>query len=554
MEKEVDPSAPNLPHQADPGNLNNSTHPPPGNPTLNAVPSPPTYNMYDVPEFDGPPPSYEQCVYNDPKTSYQPVTQPEEIQIAKPADTGLPALWYVDFFPRKVIPLQQPVEYSAEPRYEPFMSCMHQANYWLTQNLHYEVKTCECIERKVAKDGSVEGETTLWNRSHYNKTVYVRGLRIWIHGKADPNGPAQQLAHFNIKPEVHQISLTETEEFQQSMALGNAMAMSNMMMAGPFRRRQHNAMNMAMNMQMAANMCQGVTIPKFQSLEDALKQWNERLDENPIPGKLLNIETFEMKYSETSFFESTENHVDPEVTAWTQRESTSKMFVHVLRVFYVIGPPSGEKLGIMNFTPYLLEEMPRTFSVRQPKFEAYTSVLDRATNWVVQNQAINRVTNIQSINLRWERLNLKANIDPNSMAFAENPYVDTQFVRTVRIAYAINPAPIPPETPMLLTTKVMCPYKVGARIFETNGQNLQRVVAWLHLSGAKVLCAETVEYNFHPDAKIVRSDESYWKVTGHTGHYWLCCFRLYIVGPYTEPPASMLPPPPGTNGDRHSVG
>ena len=63
-----------------------------------------------------------------------------------------------------------------------------------------------------------------------------------------------------------------------------------------------------------------------------------------VAGRILSAETLTFKVTE----HNTSDKLDAEATGWTEGATNNKLFVHGVRVFYVLGQPAYETLGESN--------------------------------------------------------------------------------------------------------------------------------------------------------------------------------------------------------------
>ena len=78
--------------------------------------------------------------------------------------------------------------------------------------------------------------------------------------------------------------------------------------------------------------------PEFASYTDTLANFNEGLVVHPLPGRVISIETREMKVG------SSMADLDPDSSTWKEGGS-STLFVFATRLFYEIAEPDYEQIG-----------------------------------------------------------------------------------------------------------------------------------------------------------------------------------------------------------------
>ena len=60
-----------------------------------------------------------------------------------------------------------------------------------------------------------------------------------------------------------------------------------------------------------------------------------------LTGKILTVETLRIKYTDT--WQS--NYLDPDDSHYSENAKASKLYLEILRVYYVRGPPCHESIG-----------------------------------------------------------------------------------------------------------------------------------------------------------------------------------------------------------------
>ncbi|KAK8756468.1 hypothetical protein V5799_000827 [Amblyomma americanum] len=244
------------------------------------------------------------------------------------------ALTFVDFLPYCI----DPGGFTSSPKFEPFRVLVQRANDWLKQNYTWEVKTCESVEFKATKSINIE-RMTYYEYGEYS-TCYMRGLRLWLVPQLDQSRPAQQLGYANLIP-------------QQTAPPG-----------------------------MFSN-------PTFETLQELLERYNKHLAYQPAPGRVLAVETQEMKVPSYSDF-------DPDRSFWTEHGGRNKLFLFVIRVFYELGPAACEEIGVADFVP-VRQSAGGAFTM--PTYEPFSNVIARAAQWCSQQSYV-RFCNAQSLEVK----------------------------------------------------------------------------------------------------------------------------------------------------------
>ena len=61
----------------------------------------------------------------------------------------------------------------------------------------------------------------------------------------------------------------------------------------------------------------------------------------PQTGQVLTIESIDTKYAEGFDWK----RMEPDACSWSEKGATSKLFLTILRIFFVIGPPEKAEIG-----------------------------------------------------------------------------------------------------------------------------------------------------------------------------------------------------------------
>ena len=195
---------------------------------------------------------------------------------------------------------------------------------------------------------------------------YIRALRLWLQPWPPNEQPTpQQIGYFDVVPRV------QTHTFSRDEVLDR--------------------------------------------LDTILDQTNRMLASNPLSGKIITIETDTVKIGQ-----------DTNDTYWCEEGWSNPQFIYRLRIFYILGPPAFETVGIADFTP--VQQASETF-------EPFHSVLAKAHTWVKAQPPELRILNAQTILYR-----TKGDIDTLKMIYNEG---DTYmyFIKYLRIAYTITHGP-----------------------------------------------------------------------------------------------------------------
>lgn len=396
-------------------------------------------------------------------------------------------LTFVDFLPHC---LERGGIFS-KPVFEPYKSLIDRANEYLRNQRAWEVKTCESVEFKTWGEMVQCEKVTYYERADY-PTWYIRGLRLWLVPRMDPSRPPQQIGVVNLVPQV----------------VGDS---------GIFGT------------------------PNFESLNEMLQRYNSRAHLSPLPGKVLTVESQEMKIPNFSNF-------DPDRSFWSEHGDHAKHYVYVIRIFYEAGVSEAEEIGIADFVPVAITE---GGFFTMPQFEPYSNVITRASQWCGQQNAL-RFCNAQSVEVKMKSGYI---VDTQRMSFTEHGGRTTLYVRILRIAY-VKPLgqPMAFDRPSLqLHCKTFVPLQLTRGFFVPEFESLtetrQRIEAWIKATGARVLSSETAAMRLYTGGEAYAGAEaSFTYNLSSRNEYWIFVFRLYLDGFYHEPPAEMLPPEPTIQG------
>ncbi|KFM82596.1 hypothetical protein X975_05027, partial [Stegodyphus mimosarum] len=391
---------------------------------------------------------------------------------------------FIDFLPQ----IRESGGFFSEPVYETFRALVDRANAWLQANPQWEIKTCESVEFK-ASGGDVDTETMTY--LEYGTTVnsYIRGLRLWLLERPDKNGTGQQIGYMNLKP-----------------------------------RQTSNG---------------GIfSSPTYESLQEVIDRFNVMIQTNPIPGRIITIETREMKTKSST-------DLDPDISNWRERGDIGyTKFLFVIRIFFEIVKGPSEEIGIVDFIPNTTKQG-GIFSF--PKYEPFSSVVEKASNWCTQQDRL-RFCNAQSLEIK---LKMGGDIDTQKMEYVEHGNRKTFYVRILRVTYTKAPSQEQkfmrePLSVRQLTCKTFVPVQLTSGFFvpkfETLNETRTRVSAWVKATGAQVFSAETAALRMFTGGEAKHGTEaSFTYNREERSEYWIFVIRLYLNGKYEEPPPEMLP-------------
>ncbi|XP_050411964.1 uncharacterized protein LOC126826892 isoform X1 [Patella vulgata] len=447
-----------------------------------------------------PPPSYEEAM-----GQYQSSVCKNEQE--------LPPLAYIDILPKCLVP--GAVENKIPPKFQSFSEVLKDANAWLQCNPGIRVWKCETVERKVEKGPTIYLDSTLLHEPTYGFIAYVIGLRLWLTKNKDSDCAVQQLGVYNVVPEKKEIPVSYRAGF---MGGGMAIGGSFVMAPGTIGRA---------NLRLQS-------IITYEGLAKTLERINNKFKVTPLPGSILSIETRKNKIAEG--FGSID--IDPEVTSWSEKgATTSKRYVHIMRIFYVHGQPANQEIYMHEVKPEMI--YPSELS-KPAKFEHFQEVLKKTQSWLKCQSGI-QILNLDTRDAVVHEAFGNTQVDSDSTDEFNSAMIDSKYLRFIRIFYCpnINMS----YTSTMLTSRLFEPVRTGIKSFETMSETMKRVEAYLNLTGLPIMNVETVHYlynsNYHTGVDV---DRSYNKIPQTSAKYWLTTIRLYFPTVYQEPSPLSLPP------------
>ncbi len=236
-------------------------------------------------------------------------------------------------------------------------------------------------------------------------------------------------------------------------------------------------------------------------------------------------------------------------------DKKSKLYLTVLRLFYVLGPPQYEQIGLMDFVPQI-EHLANSFQAK-PRWEPFTQMLQRAGNWMYNlDIKQSRIVTVDCIETKLIRRgggggNSADNyeVDSNKSFYNEGSFESITFIKTIRIAYAISASPFEGVAlnrgPITLTSRCFIPVRIGPHQTESLSSLIYRIGMWIKATGVNVVGLETVAYEYDRESqRPVNEERVDHFIQGFRGHYFLTGVRLFIDGIFEEPSPSLLPQPP----------
>lgn len=350
-------------------------------------------------------------------------------------------LTYVDFLPKCI----KIANIFAKPDFETFDALVEHANDWLRDNPTFRIKTCESVEFRITNWGSIEEDydkSFFVERDEY-KVWYIRGLRLWLVRTCNEENP-EQFGYINLVP--------REIERESTFAL-----------------------------------------PKYEKLGELLHRFNQHIDFPRIYGKILTVESQEMKVPSYS-------KLNPDKSFWTETKERVRQYIFVIRIFYERGDPRDDKIGIMDFLPACLRE---GSSFALPVHEPLTNVIERASKWCSKKKY--RFLNFQSLEIKMKN----GIINTQKVDYTEKGLKTATFARIIRVAYVkmSNDASNSESIPSNITCKLFFPLKLGKNLFfpsfEPMFRTKERMEEWINATGARVISAETELVRLHLTFQVI---------------------------------------------------
>ncbi|XP_015904789.1 uncharacterized protein [Parasteatoda tepidariorum] len=411
-----------------------------------------------------------------PSTQFQSMFSEEKSQSG---------LTFVDFLPEQ----RSRGGFFSQAKYETFRSLVDRANDWLRANPQWKIKTCESVEFKD-KGNEIDSEKMIYLEYGEASTCYIRGLRLWISKRNSGEERSQQIGYINIVPE---------------------------------KKKDGGIFSSAV----------------FEDLDEVIDRFNSMIKNQPIPGRIITIESQEMKTKQSSDFE-------PDKSSWIESGQMANHFLFVIRIFFELSDAEVEEIGIKDFIPDILERG-GIFSL--PKYELFSTMVNKASVWCSQ-QADIRICNAQSLEIKVRRGN---EVDTQKMNYFEHSGRATFYVRILRLTYVKPPLYTKTDFKSSDISHISCksfvPVQISSGIFfpefETLNETKERISAWMKATGARVINCETTAMRLHGAGESKYGSEATCSCSqSERNQFWVYVIRLYINGPYVEPSAGMLPPVP----------
>ncbi len=315
------------------------------------------------------------------------------------------------------------------------------ANRWLKQHPGLVVRNCETVELKVSTmEDYTKATSTKASvfKSKFRPTLYIKGLRVWYSSMIINKLPCSfgttpcTLAYINVRPS--QSSITDQGEYENFSAI----------------------------------------VEKGNNLGRC----------GVYSGRILTAETVTIKEPEHEEASIMNMAADLDQTAW--RDTFSKVALQFLRIYYLTEQSVREELCFKDFLP----EYTKKNNKGQLKYKDFSSIMDNCRLWLLQHlDSTHRVLNAQTVETKsWSRTR-----PPDTKQTLHRDFENTARLRFLRVYYVKQDGEYSSESVApLLMHRTFIPMTVRRRQHENMASLMQRVETWLRVTGATVVCAETV--------------------------------------------------------------
>ncbi|KAI0231165.1 hypothetical protein LSAT2_018495 [Lamellibrachia satsuma] len=279
----------------------------------------------------------------------------------------------------------------------------------------------------------------------------------------------------------------------------------------------------------------------FDSFGETIRKFNSHLRKHPLPGRVMNVESQEMKFHEWGV------GVDPDESCWVESVKFNVSFLVVIRVFFETGTSAYEEIGCADFVP-TCRDVGSQFATSD--FEDFGSVVYKARCWIRQQQDV-RVTNIQSIDYKLLHGSNINDVDTQRSFYVESGLHTTRYLRVLRICFVkpFDGSPLMQDEPFRLNYVTFEPLMIssggiiGIPLFQTMDETMKRAVAWLNQSPPELeaVSAETVPVRMFSGNQYGNHEVTYTWNRGEQKEFWLLVLRIFVNGDYDVSPGDLLP-------------
>ncbi|XP_015782213.1 uncharacterized protein LOC107360101 isoform X2 [Tetranychus urticae] len=393
----------------------------------------------------------------------------------------------IDFCPNY---RRRPQAWFLIPKYQTLSDLFEQINKWLESHPEWIVVSVESII--YDPDSGFGNEISVSIGSLAKKGI--KGIRLWL--TPNKNGqPFQKLGLINVVPKLN----------------GNNINGSN-----------------------------GRTVwsPNgHETIEEMVIRVNNLLHKKPIQGKIISVETVSIPV--TGKWE-----IDTESSEF-YRDSSS--FAQTLRIYYEYGETCMEEIGLKDFVP---SSSSWDSPLAPPDYESFASLFTRASQWFRDQPSHYRYLNCQSVEvplMSKTNSDCKHPIDSNlSLLIPGKAEFSLKFIR---LAYAVPTRGISVESikhpEIVLNCKIFVPIRhKTSNQYETVAATKRKMEAWLTITGARVLSAETtfLKLSYCNSSIAANVDSCLTSLCNRPNDsHHIVTYRVYLDGHYVEPPTRLLP-------------
>ncbi|XP_055349024.1 uncharacterized protein LOC129595913 [Paramacrobiotus metropolitanus] len=400
---------------------------------------------------------------------------------SSPVGTNPSGLTFHDFVPS----MRRAGTITHWPSFERFSSTIKKANDFLTAHSTLEIVNCETVTFHLTHDGVRDFNKTdfvLYGEIHNG---FVTGLRVWTQPCTDTSRTTvQQIGCFSILPSIDKDRGAAT------------------------------------------------------TLDHLTYEANNWLKRNPVPGRLINVQTVEMRGLR-------QGKVDVDASSWTQAASSNSSQPHTVlqffRVFYLIGEPCGEEIVFMDIFPTMLKS--KGLADSEAEFEPFSTVFDKATDCLATLPDKYRFLNMQTLQCRSIGGVPFRNI--YSTFYQSSPF-HKHYLRFLRITCAKSM-----KIPSSVNVSTMRCHLFEPELLQDPGKWIhlakfesltllqKRIDQWVRNSGVHVVTAESVSLKTNSGAERTQGHDAMYTwnetradsrgVEQATFEQYITCLRVYYT-------------------------
>ncbi|CAG2110036.1 unnamed protein product [Medioppia subpectinata] len=339
-----------------------------------------------------------------------------------------------------IVPSVHQFSANSQVDYHSFRFLVDTCNSWLKKNPHWEVINCETVKLSY----------------RHNLTTMVSRWEVQTNPATNP-WVTPTRGDFETSLKVLRVWIKRREEMVVKEAESETSVLKYMDFE-PLRKDGN-----------------------FENLDDVVSRINAKIRAQNFDGKrLITIESLNV-----------EANGDWKIDTELSVAEESSRHVTIIRLFYEEGSCLEEEIGIADFTPHHLSG---GSLFKRPHFEKFSSIIDRASQWLSDNPEINFL-NAQSIDIKLKSL---TKVDTRVCSHTEHG----DYVHILRVAYT---KPFEPEVEHTAGPPPPAPIYLSSKIFLVTKQDVlddvhHRINNWIKDASqveerfkSRLLSAETVE-------------------------------------------------------------